>query len=96
MRYIGLTLYLAFTLLFPSEVKAQTSGAQPPAATPSTPSISSGKSAGQVYGRAVDVAVWGMPIVSFDALRQAYFRDAKASTTTSSGGQKDRAGKTSR
>jgi hypothetical protein len=28
--------------------------------------------------RAVDAAIWGMPIVSFDALRQAYFRDAKA------------------
>ena len=31
-----------------------------------------------VYRRAVDAAVWGQPIVSFDAMRQAYFRDAKA------------------
>jgi hypothetical protein len=29
-------------------------------------------------GRAVDAAIWGMPIVSFDVMRQAFFRDAKA------------------
>jgi hypothetical protein len=29
--------------------------------------------------RAVDAVIWGMPIVSFDAMRQAYFRDGKAS-----------------
>jgi hypothetical protein len=28
--------------------------------------------------RAVDAVIWGMPLVSFDALRQAYFRDGKA------------------
>lgn len=28
--------------------------------------------------RAIDVALWGMPIVSFDAMREAYFRDAGA------------------
>src|SRR5262247_1842161 len=28
--------------------------------------------------RAVEAAIWGMPIVSFDAMRQAYFRDAGA------------------
>ncbi len=28
--------------------------------------------------RAVDAAIWGMPIVSFDAMRQGFFRDAKA------------------
>jgi len=28
--------------------------------------------------RATDVVVWGMPIVSFDAMRQAFFRDAGA------------------
>jgi hypothetical protein len=28
--------------------------------------------------RAVDAVVWGMPIVSLDAMRQAYFRDGKA------------------
>jgi hypothetical protein len=28
--------------------------------------------------RAVDAAIWGLPIVSLDAMRQAYFRDGKA------------------
>jgi hypothetical protein len=28
--------------------------------------------------RAVDAVIWGMPVVSLDALRQAYFRDGKA------------------
>jgi hypothetical protein len=28
--------------------------------------------------RAVDAVIWGMPMVSLDALRQAYFRDGKA------------------
>ena len=28
--------------------------------------------------RAVEAVIWGMPIVSLDALRQAYFRDGKA------------------
>src|ERR1700737_716923 len=28
--------------------------------------------------RAVEAAIWGMPIVNFDAMRQACFRDAKA------------------
>jgi hypothetical protein len=28
--------------------------------------------------RAVDAVIWGMPIVSLDALRQAYYRDGKA------------------
>ena len=27
---------------------------------------------------AVDAAIWGTPIVSFDAMRQAFFRDAQA------------------
>jgi hypothetical protein len=31
-----------------------------------------------VYRRAVDAAIWGLPLVSLDAMRQAYFRDAKA------------------
>jgi hypothetical protein len=30
-----------------------------------------------VERRAVDAVIWGMPIVSFDALRQGYFRDGK-------------------
>lgn len=31
-----------------------------------------------VHRRAVDAAIWGLPIVSYDAMRQAYFRDGKA------------------
>jgi len=31
-----------------------------------------------VERRAVDAVIWGVPIVSYDAMRQAYFRDAKA------------------
>jgi hypothetical protein len=31
-----------------------------------------------LHGRAVEAAIWGQPIVMFDALRQAYFRDAQA------------------
>ena len=31
-----------------------------------------------VERRAVDAAIWGLPIISEDALRQAYFRDGKA------------------
>src|SRR5258708_4415813 len=28
--------------------------------------------------RAMDAAIWGMPVVSFDVMRQGFFRDAKA------------------
>ena len=28
--------------------------------------------------RAVDAIIWGVPIVSLDVMRQAYFRDGKA------------------
>lgn len=28
--------------------------------------------------RAIEAAIWGMPLVNFDAMRQAYFRDARA------------------
>lgn len=31
-----------------------------------------------LYRRGVEVAIWGMPIVSVDAMRQAFFRDARA------------------
>jgi len=31
-----------------------------------------------VENRGMDAAIWGMPKVSFDALRQAHFHDAKA------------------
>jgi len=32
-----------------------------------------------IYRRAVDAVIWGVPAVSLDMMRQAYFRDAKAS-----------------
>jgi hypothetical protein len=32
----------------------------------------------KLYRRAVEAAIWGIPIVSVDAMRQAYFRDAGA------------------
>lgn len=28
--------------------------------------------------RAVEAAIWGMPLINFDALREAFFRDSKA------------------
>jgi hypothetical protein len=31
-----------------------------------------------LYRRAVEAAIWGMPIVAFDAMREAFFRDAGA------------------
>ncbi len=31
-----------------------------------------------LYSRAVEAAIWGMPLMNFDAMRQAYFRDAGA------------------
>jgi hypothetical protein len=31
-----------------------------------------------VTRRAVDAVIWGVPLVSVDMMRQAYFRDAKA------------------
>jgi hypothetical protein len=32
-----------------------------------------------VHRRAVDAVIWGVPAVTLDMMRQAYFRDAKAS-----------------
>ena len=32
-----------------------------------------------VYRRAEDAVIWGAPVVTLDMMRQAYFRDAKAS-----------------
>lgn len=43
-----------------------------------TPLTSEELASRTVYRRAVDAAIWGIPIVSLDAMRQAYFRDAKA------------------
>jgi hypothetical protein len=50
-----------------------------PVAAQNTASPTPEQSARQIiYNRAVNAAIWGQPIVSFDAMRQAYFRDAKA------------------
>jgi hypothetical protein len=35
--------------------------------------------------RAVEAAIWGMPLVNVDAMRQAYFRAVRDITTSSSG-----------
>jgi hypothetical protein len=43
-----------------------------------TPLTSQELTSRTVHGRAVDAVIWGMPIVSLDALRQAYFRDGTA------------------
>jgi hypothetical protein len=51
---------------------------QSAAAQTATPLTSEELSSRTVYRRAVDAVIWGMPIVSLDAMRQAYFRDAKA------------------
>jgi hypothetical protein len=50
---------------------------------PQTQSTASAASPGEVpqrtiKRRAVEAAIWGMPFVSVDAMRQAYFRDAGA------------------
>ena len=36
------------------------------------------RNARTVRGRAVEAAIWGMPIVSVDVMRQAFFRDTEA------------------
>ena len=52
-----------------------TSAAFAQKATPLTPKELVNRT---VHRRAVDAAIWGIPILNFDAMRQAYFRDAKA------------------
>src|SRR5262245_55186034 len=46
--------------------------------TGSTPRPSRSASTTSLRTLAIDAAIWGMPIVSFDAMRQAFFRDAQA------------------
>jgi hypothetical protein len=67
-RCMNVSAFIISLLPLALQVAAQDTTSPPPE-----------KSAGQiVYSRGVDAAIWGMPIVSFDAMRQAYFRDAKA------------------
>jgi hypothetical protein len=49
---------------------------QQPSATPYVVRDPTDLAARTVYRRAVEAAVWGMPIVSVDAMRQAFLRDA--------------------
>jgi hypothetical protein len=49
-----------------------------------------------VERRAVDAVIWGLPLVGFDAVKEAYFRDEKRTTTTLSGGRRAVAGRISR
>ena len=44
-----------------------------------TPFTSKELASRTVYRRAVDAVIWGVPAVTLDMMRQAYFRDAKAS-----------------
>ena len=49
------------------------------AGTQDTPPLTSEQLATRtIQRRAVEAAIWGQPIVTFDAMRQAYFRDAQA------------------
>src|SRR3954453_23121865 len=63
------SLLLATTTLGSAE-EAAPQRAAPAGVATEEPSI--------IRGRAVEAAIWGMPIVSFDAMRQAFFRDAGA------------------
>lgn len=37
---------------------------------------------GDIERRAIEAAIWGMPIVSVDAMREAFFRDARPPYST--------------
>src|SRR5271167_1629347 len=43
-----------------------------------TPLTSQELASRTLYRRAVDAVIWGVPVVSLDMMRQAYFRDGKA------------------
>jgi hypothetical protein len=46
--------------------------------TPAKPFTSEELNRRAIERRAVEAAIWGMPIVNFDVMRQAFFRDANA------------------
>src|SRR5271166_1460522 len=52
---------------------------QPATAQSTKPFTSEQLASRNVYRRAVDAVIWGAPAVTLDMMRQAYFRDAKAS-----------------
>jgi hypothetical protein len=68
MRRLDLSLAIALAALVPNAL------AQNAAGRPSSAELTKRT----LERRAVDAAIWGMPIVSFDVMRQGYFRGAKA------------------
>jgi hypothetical protein len=52
--------------------------AQPNVPARTITTFSEGLTRRTIERRAVEAAIWGMPIINFDAMRQAFFRDAKA------------------
>jgi hypothetical protein len=64
----GAIMTVAFTPVFAPCIAQQVS----PPATFSTAASRT------LERRAIDAAIWGMPIVSMGTMRQAYFRDGKA------------------
>ena len=67
-------LKLAFSFIVCLLLASQSASAQN-----SSPFTSSELASRTVYRRAVDAVIWGVPAVTLDMMRQAYFRDAKAS-----------------
>jgi hypothetical protein len=68
MRRLDLSLAIALAALMPNAL------AQNAAGRPSSAELTKRT----LERRAVDAAIWGMPIVSFDVMRQGYFRGANA------------------
>jgi hypothetical protein len=67
---------MAAGFLLAASVTLSPALAQAPAQKPLTPEDLASRT---VYRRAVDAVIWGAPAVTLDMMRQAYFRDAKAS-----------------
>ena len=59
-------------------IEPATSTAQPQAAQQRAPLTAEELTRRTIERRAVEAAIWGMPMVSVDAIRQAIFRDAGA------------------
>ena len=62
----------------PMPVAADASPPSGSAARQAAPSTPQGQVLRTAQRRAVDAVIWGMPLVSLDAMRQAYLRDAGA------------------
>ncbi len=68
MKRLNISLAIAFVALMPNALAQDAVGQFSPAELMKR----------TVERRAIDAAIWGMPLVSFDAMRQGFFRDAKA------------------